>query len=63
MKTNRYQVNRFGVDGGYREYNIKVGIYNAISEEDAINQHAEKAYGKNNREFMKGYLSARILVA
>ena len=55
---NKYKIYRFGVDTNFKEYDNHVGTYLATSEEDAINQHAEKTYDPDNREFMKGYLKA-----
>lgn len=55
---NKYKVYRFGVDLDHNEYDDHVGTYLATSEEDAINQHAEKTYKPDHLEFMKGYLRA-----
>ncbi len=55
---NKYKIYRFGVDTNFKEYDKSVGTYLAISEEDAINQHADKSYQPDKREFMKGYLRA-----
>jgi len=58
-KQRKYRVYRFGVHKNFKEYNEPVGTYSATSEQDAINQHAEKTYKSEDREFMKGYLSAK----
>lgn len=58
MKKNKYKIWRFGVDLNHKEYDQHVGTYTAVDENDAINQHAEKAYEPSDREFMKGYLKA-----
>lgn len=57
-KTKKYKIYRFGVDTSFKEYDKHVGTYSATSKEDAINQHAEKSYEPDKREFMKGYLKA-----
>ena len=58
MKKNKYKIFCFGVDTNFKEYDNHVGTYIAMDEQDAINQHAEKTYDLDNREFMKGYLKA-----
>ena len=60
MEKQVFIIYRFGVDKGFREYDIAVGAYEATDNLDAINQHAEKSYESDQKEFMKGYLKAIV---